>query len=344
MPPGGMDRGARHRYHTGMGESASEIEQLAKAVRSGERRALGRAITLVESRREDHRAKAAALMERLRPFTGTAVRIGMTGAPGAGKSTMIDTFGTNLTAAGHKVAVLAVDPTSTRTGGSILGDKTRMARLAQDENAFIRPSPTGGTLGGVAARTREAMLVLEAAGFDVIIVETVGVGQSETAVSDMVDVFVALTLPGSGDELQGLKKGVLELADILCVNKAEGDNLNRAEDAAADLRAALRILSSDRDGWAVPVLLTAGLSNTGLDALWNAIGEFRKLAEENGTLAARRRRQAVIWFRAILQERLAEKLFHGPAEAKIKALESAVEGGTKSATAAAEEALNAALG
>ncbi|MBZ8133151.1 methylmalonyl Co-A mutase-associated GTPase MeaB [Afifella sp. IM 167] len=327
-----------------MGGSASPIDELARAVRAGERRALGRAITLVESRREDHRAEAAELMEQLRPFTGTAVRIGMTGAPGAGKSTMIDTFGSNLTAAGHNVAVLAVDPTSTRTGGSILGDKTRMGRLAQDENAFIRPSPTGGTLGGVAARTREAMLVLEAAGFDVVIVETVGVGQSETAVSDMVDVFVALTLPGSGDELQGLKKGVLELADILCVNKAEGDNLRRAEDAAADLRAALRILSSERDGWAVPVLLTAGLSNTGLDALWAAIGEFRKAAEKAGTLAARRRRQAVIWFRAILQERLSERLFHGPAEERIKALESAVESGETSATAAAEEALAAALG
>ncbi|WP_026381635.1 methylmalonyl Co-A mutase-associated GTPase MeaB [Afifella pfennigii] len=327
-----------------MGEKASSIEELARKVRAGERRALGRAITLVESRREDHRAEAAALMEKLRPDAGKAVRIGMTGSPGAGKSTLIDTFGTNLTAAGHKVAVLAVDPTSTRTGGSILGDKTRMAQLSQDEKAFIRPSPTGGTLGGVAARTREAMLVLEAAGFDVIIVETVGVGQSETAVADMVDVFVALSLPGSGDELQGLKKGVLELADIICVNKAEAGNLKRAEDAAADLRAALRILASEREGWSVPVLLTSGLANEGLQALWQAIGAFRALAQERGSLEARRRRQAVIWFRAILQERLTERLFHGPAKAKIARLEKAVEAGETSASAAAEEALAAALG
>src|SRR5471032_3405867 len=202
---------------------------LARGIRGGDRATLARAITLIESKRADHRKTAHHLVQELLPLTGKAVRLGITGAPGAGKSTTIDALGTFLTGKGHKVAVLAVDPSSTRTGGSILGDKTRMARLSIDENAFIRPSPAAGTLGGVAAKTRETMLICEAAGFDVILVETVGIGQSETAVSDMTDFFLVLMLPGAGDQLQGLKKGVVELADMIAVNKADGDNLPRAQ-------------------------------------------------------------------------------------------------------------------
>ena len=228
---------------------------------------LARAITLVESTRPDHRARARALVSALMPFAGHATRIGITGVPGVGKSTLIDRFGSNLTAAGHRVAVLAVDPSSARTGGSILGDKTRMARLATDENAFIRPSPASGTLGGVAARTREAMLVCEAAGFDVIIVETVGIGQSETAVADLTDVFVVLMLAGAGDELQGIKKGVLELADIVAVTKADGEGSGRAQAAAAQYQAALNILAPATAGWRTPVLTVSGMSNLGL-ARW----------------------------------------------------------------------------
>ena len=217
---------------------------LAAGIQAGERATLARAITLIESKRADHRKQAHLLVQELLPLTGKAVRLGITGAPGAGKSTTIDALGTFLTAQGHKVAVLAVDPSSTRTGGSILGDKTRMARLAVDPNAFVRPSPSSGTLGGVAAKTRETMLLCEAAGYDVVLVETVGIGQSETTVADMTDFFLVLMIPGAGDELQGLKKGIVELADMIAVNKADGDNIARARLAAADYRAALNILSA----------------------------------------------------------------------------------------------------
>ena len=289
--------------------SPPDIAALAAQIAAGDRPALARGITLVESRRKDHRQLAAELIETLLPKTGNAIRIGMTGTPGVGKSTLIDSFGCNLTSSGHKVAVLAVDPSSMRTGGSILGDKTRMARLAQEANAFIRPSPTAGTLGGVAAKTREAMLLCEAAGFDVIIVETVGIGQSETTVSDMVDVFVALMLPGAGDELQGLKKGVLEIADIIAVNKAEGGNRERAGAAAAQYSAALNILSPHPDGWTVPVLLVSGLVNEGLDALWQTIERFRSDHAASGEFSAKRADQAVRWFRALLDLAIEERIF-----------------------------------
>ena len=288
---------------------APDIGALAVQIAAGDRPALARGITLVESRRKDHRQLAAELIEMLLPKTGDAIRIGMTGTPGVGKSTLIDAFGCNLTAAGHEVAVLAVDPSSTRTGGSILGDKTRMARLSQDANAFIRPSPTAGTLGGVAAKTREAMLLCEAAGFDVIIVETVGIGQSETTVSGMVDVFVALMLPGAGDELQGLKKGVLEIANIIAVNKAEGGNRERADAAAAEYSAALKILSPNPDGWPVPVLLVSGLANEGLDALWQTINQFRAEHEASGAFSTKRAEQAVRWFRALLDLTIEARIF-----------------------------------
>src|SRR6478736_6369820 len=222
---------------------AIDVQGLADRLRAGDRAALARAITLVESRRRDHQAAARQLVQNLLPYTGAAVRVGITGVPGVGKSTTIDTLGSNLTAAGHRVAVLAVDPSSTRTGGSILGDKTRMARLAVDPAAFIRPSPSSGTLGGVAMKTRETMLLCEAAGFDVVLVETVGIGQSETTVADMTDFFLVLMLPGAGDELQGIKKGVLEIADMIAVNKAERDGAVRAKAAAAEYRAALHILA-----------------------------------------------------------------------------------------------------
>src|SRR6201987_62847 len=223
--------------------SSPDVERLARALRASDRTVLSRAITLIESKRADHRSSAAALMQALLPHTGKAVRVGITGAPGVGKSTLIDALGSMLTDEKHKVAVLAVDPSSRRTGGSILADKTRMARLANDPNAFIRPSPTSGTLGGLAAKTRETMLLCEAAGYGVVLVETIGVGQSEIAVADMTDFFLVLALPGASDELQALKKGVVELADMIAVNKADGDNIARAKLPAAEYGGALHILS-----------------------------------------------------------------------------------------------------
>src|ERR1700689_4507312 len=256
---------------------ASDVERLAQGIRSGDRTVLSRAITLIESKRADHRATAAALTQALVQSTGNAVRVGITGSPGVGKSTTIDSLGSMLPRQGHKVAVLAVDPSSRRTGGSILADKTRMARLAIDPAAFIRPSPSSGTLGGVAAKTRETMLLCEAAGYDVVLVETVGVGQSEIAVADMTDFFLVLMLPGAGDEWQGLKKGVVELADMIAVNKADGDNILRAKAAAAEYRAALHILSPRSPSWSPPVVTYSALTGDGVAALWDHILDHRRL-------------------------------------------------------------------
>src|SRR5882757_7219526 len=242
--------------------SAPDIAALARRVRDGDRATLARAITLIESKRADHRKTAHLLVQELLPLTGKAVRLGITGAPGVGKSTTIDALGSYLTAQGHKVAVLAVDPSSTRTGGSILGDKTRMAQLAVDPNAFVRPSPSSGTLGGVAAKTRETVLLCEAAGYDVLIIETVGVGQSETTVADMTDFFLVLMVAGAGDELQGIKKGIVELADMIAVNKADGDNIARANMAAADYRGALHILSPRSLTWSPPVMTYSAMTGT----------------------------------------------------------------------------------
>jgi LAO/AO transport system kinase len=282
----------------------SDVARLAQGIRAGERTVLSRAITLVESKRADHRATAAALTQELLQSTGKAVRVGITGSPGVGKSTTVDALGTMLTQQGHQVAVLAVDPSSRRTGGSILADKTRMARLATDANAFIRPSPASGTLGGVAAKTRETMLLCEAAGYDVILVETVGVGQSEIAVADMTDFFLVLVLPGGGDELQGLKKGVVELADMIAINKADGDNLARAKLTAAEYGAALHILAPASPNWSPPVITYSALKGERIDALWAHVLDHQQRLTKSGELAARRGEQQVKWMWAMLEERL----------------------------------------
>jgi LAO/AO transport system kinase len=266
-----------------------DIAPLIDGVRAGDRAVLARAITLIESKRPDHQRSARQLVQSLLPHTGAALRVGITGAPGVGKSTTIDRLGSHLTDLGHKVAVLAVDPSSARTGGSILADKTRMARLAGDARAFIRPSPAAGTLGGVAAKTRETMLICEAASFDVVLIETVGTGQSETAVADMTDFFLALMLPGAGDELQGLKKGLVELADMIAINKADGDNLVRASAAAGEYRAALHILTPRLAEWQPPVVTSSALTGAGVAELWDHILDHRHRLTETGALAARRR-------------------------------------------------------
>lgn len=321
-----------------MSARSLDSRALAAAIRAGDRATLARAITLVESTRADHRQTAHRLVQELLPATGKAIRLGITGAPGAGKSTTIDALGSYLTGQGHKVAVLAVDPSSSRTGGSILGDKTRMARLAIDANAFIRPSPSSGTLGGVAAKTRETMLLCEAAGYDVVIVETVGVGQSETAVADMTDFFLVLMVAGTGDELQGIKKGIVELADMIAVNKADGDNIARANVAAADLRSALHILSPRSPTWTVPAITYSALTGGGIDTLWNHVTDYRNKMTASGEFAARRREQQVKWMWTMLEERLTARLRTDPAvRAKLRQAESAVAAGALSPTLAVEE-------
>ena len=321
-----------------MAARADKPSALAAGIRAGDRAVLARAITLIESKRADHRGQAHHLVQELLPATGKAVRLGITGAPGAGKSTTIDALGTYLTGKGHKVAVLAVDPSSTRSGGSILGDKTRMPRLASDPQAFVRPSPSSGTLGGVAAKTRETMLVCEAAGYDVVMVETVGIGQSETAVADMTDFFLVLMLPGAGDELQGLKKGIVELADMIAVNKADGDNIQRANLAAADYRAALNILAPQSATWSPPVATYSALTGNGIAELWARVVEHKDKMTASGELAARRREQQVKWMWSMLEERLTARLRGDAAvRAKLKAAEAAVAAGRLAPTLAVEE-------
>jgi LAO/AO transport system kinase len=321
-----------------MAARSPKVSDLAAGIRAGDRATLARAITLVESKRADHRKQAHHLVQELLPLSGRAVRLGITGAPGVGKSTTIDALGGALTAQGHKVAVLAVDPSSTRTGGSILGDKTRMARLANDPCAFIRPSPSSGTLGGVAAKTRETMLLCEAAGYDVVMVETVGIGQSETAVADMTDFFLVLMLPGAGDELQGLKKGIVELADMIAVNKADGDNIDRAKVAAAEYRAALNILSPRSATWSPPVVTYSAQTGDGIAELWSRVLEHKTLMSASGELAARRREQQVKWMWSMLEERLTARLRSDPAvRAKLKSAEAAVAAGKLAPTLAVEE-------
>jgi LAO/AO transport system kinase len=318
------------------------LTELATGVRSGDRRALARAITLVESTRADRRTEAAHLLDAILADTGGAIRVGVSGTPGAGKSTFIDELGSHLTATGHRVAVLAVDPSSRRSGGSIMGDKTRMERLARDPQAFVRPSPSGGGLGGVARRTREAALLCEAAGFDVVLIETVGVGQSETAVADMVDCFVLVTAPGAGDELQGIKRGIMELADVIVVNKADGDLLPAARRAVADQRHAVHLLRPKHPGWTVPVLAASALRGEGVDEVWDATGRFVDHLRSTGTFDQQRAHQSVAWMWDEVREQLLESFRGDEVVAKRLAdTEREVRAGRVSATTAARDLLAA---
>ncbi len=319
------------------------VDDYLEGIRARDRAILGRAITLVESDHPDHRRQAQELLRRLLPQTGGSHRIGISGLPGAGKSTFIEAFGCRRVEEGHRVAVLAVDPSSSVSGGSILGDKTRMERLAAAERAFIRPSPTGGTLGGVARKTRESMLVVEAAGFDLVIVETVGVGQAESVVAEMVDFFLLLTLAGGGDELQGIKRGVLELADVVAVNKADGDNLAPAQRARAELEAALRILrpADPNEAWAPRVVASSALTGGGLDEIWQAIEEHHQTLSASGALAEKRLRQRLDWMWALVQEGLEHALReHAGVAAALPAIEEEVVDGRLTPALAAEQILS----
>jgi LAO/AO transport system kinase len=324
--------------------SGIDVAALVRGIRAGRRAVVARAITLIESARADHQKAARLLVQDLLSSTGKAIRVGITGAPGVGKSTTIDALGSLLTAQGHKVAVLAVDPSSARSGGSILADKTRMGRLAGDPNAFVRPSPSSGTLGGVAAKTRESMLILEAAGFGIVLVETIGTGQSETMVADMTDFFMVLMLPGAGDELQGLKKGIIELADMIAVNKADGDNRERAKAAAAEYRAALHILTPRSATWSPPIAVYSALTGDGIAKLWETVLAHHDRMTGSGELEARRREQQVKWMHSMLQDRLLARLKSDPVlRAKLPRLEAAVAEGRMTPAVAVDQ-LAAALG
>lgn len=316
-------------------------DPLVKPLLAGDRRALARAITLIESTRGDHRERADALLAELLPHTGRSVRLGITGVPGVGKSTFIERFGLSLIDKGRSLAVLAIDPSSKRGGGSILGDKTRMEELSRNERAFIRPSPAGATLGGVARRTREAMLLVEAAGFDTVIVETVGVGQSETAVSDMVDMFIVLLLPAGGDDLQGIKRGVIELADLIVVNKADGDLKATAKRSAADYQHALRMLRSPTEGWTPEVATSSALAGEGVTEVWDVIGRFRKAVGTQG-IARRRAEQARAWmWNEVGETLLVELRKHADVKKMVNGLEREVENGKTTPAAAARRMLEA---
>ena len=316
--------------------SSGNVPELVERARGGDARAVARLISLVEDGSPLLREVMAALV----PHAGHALVVGITGSPGVGKSTTIDVLGTYLIEQAHKVAVLAVDPSSARSGGSILGDKTRMARLSASSDAFIRPSPSSGTLGGVAAKTREAMLLCEAAGFDVVLVETVGIGQSETAVCDMTDFFLALMLPGGGDELQGIKKGLVELADMIAINKADGDNLKRANVTAADYRSALHILSPRSEHWHPPVVTYSALTGTGMDTLWQKILDHRTAMSASGEFAGRRREQQVKWMWSMLEQRMLARLrSEASVRTKVRKIETEVAEGHLTPALAAEQIL-----
>ena len=315
-------------------------EYYIQGVLDSNRLMLSRTITLIESSLPAHQEMVREIIDRLLPHTGNAIRLGITGVPGAGKSTYIDSFGSLLTQLGHRVAVLAIDPSSTRSGGSILGDKTRMLNLSVNEKAFIRPSPSGGTLGGVARKTRETMLVCEAAGFDVIIIETVGVGQSETTVSSMVDFFLVLMIAGAGDELQGIKIGVLEVADAIVINKADGDNKRRAELARREYETALHLLTPGSKDWSPPVLTCSALKQSGLEEIWEMIGQHRSVMLTNGEHELRRKQQALDWMHFLLNEGLKNWFYNHPEIArKLPALTRDIKSQTISPAAAASQLL-----
>lgn len=321
--------------------STSSPGDLSALVRSGDRSGLARAITLVESTRADHRAQAQQLLLDIAPHVGDAFRVGITGVPGVGKSTTIEALGMYLIEQGHRVAVLAVDPSSTRTGGSILGDKTRMGRLSVHPDAYIRPSPTSGTLGGVARATRETVVLLEAAGFDVVLIETVGVGQSEVTVANMVDTFVFLTLARTGDQLQGIKKGVLELADVVVVNKADGEHTMEAKRAARELSGALRLIYPHDTLWRPPVLTMSALENVGVSEMWEAVQHHRAVLTEAGEFEAKRRRQQVEWMWAMVRDAVLDRLLSSPGVREQRAdIEQQVREGTLTPVLAAEQILS----
>jgi LAO/AO transport system kinase len=319
-----------------------DVAAHVEGVLAGDRSVLARTITLVESSAAAHAEKAETVLKELMPHTGGSVRVGITGSPGVGKSTFIEAFGMMLCDEGHRVAVLAVDPSSSVTRGSILGDKTRMERLSRDERAFIRPSPAAGTLGGVTRKSRETILLCEAAGFDVILVETVGVGQSEIAVRSMVDFFLLLLLPGAGDELQGIKKGVIELADALVVNKADGENRGPANRARAEYQQALRYLAPATEGWETRAHTCSALTGEGIPELWEMIRTFEDATRTSGAFQRRRRDQALQWVHAMVEERLLGRFFAHPAVRAVREeVEGAVRDGTLPATAAARALLDA---
>ena len=316
----------------------------ADGILNGDRRSLARAITLAESTRTDHRTEAEALLAELLPKSGRSVRVGISGAPGVGKSSFIEAFGLHLAEQGHRVAVLAVDPSSRITGGSILGDKTRMEELSRHPSAFIRPSPAGNSLGGVARRTRECVLICEAAGFDVVIVETVGVGQSETAVAEMCDLFMLLLAPAAGDELQGIKKGIVELADLIVVNKADGDLVEAANHAAADYQSAVHIIRPASPNWRVPVLTCSALTGDGIAKVWQKIEDYSEKMNASGEFTTRRAKQAKAWMWSEIEESLIAALRTHPEIAKrVDALEVEVAEGERSPGAAAREMMSAFL-
>ncbi|MGY6500664.1 MAG: methylmalonyl Co-A mutase-associated GTPase MeaB [Acidimicrobiales bacterium] len=319
----------------------SVAAELVDGIRAGDRRALARGITLVESTRPDHREQAIDLLDAVLDPTRRTIRVGITGTPGVGKSTFIEALGLHVVGEGHRLAVLAVDPTSRRSGGSILGDKTRMVDLVRHERAFIRPSPAGTTLGGVARRTREALLLCEAAGFDVVFVETVGVGQSETAVSELVDLFLLLVAPGGGDDLQGIKRGVMELADLLVVNKADGDLMAAANRAAADHRNALSLMRPHWEGTPAEVMLASSLQGSGVAEVWTAVQQMHRGRTERGIIDAVRRDQATAALWSDVHDQLVDGLRSDPdSSGEVSRIEAQVAAGERSASSGASQIID----